>query len=140
MAADGVWATLASRKVVPMRPALHAPRLARFSMPWGFVVGLEIVALAAVSAGLVLDVFPSTFDIEWGCVGPGGELRTSADTYVAAFTVVGGLGWLVATAAATILHGSGRRAVALAIPLAWFGVLVLGALVAAAAIGPISCR
>lgn len=111
----------------------------RLTMPWGLLAGLEVVAFAVVSGWLVLDLFPSVFDVEWGCSGTTGSMHSSADTYIAVFTVVGALGWLGAAAATAVLHAAGRRAVALAIPFAWFAALTLAALATAVAIGPITC-
>lgn len=108
-------------------------------MPWGFVTALEVIGLAFVSAGLVLNTIPSAFDVEWGCVSAKGEMHTSADTYIAAFAVGGALGWLAATAATVFAYASGRRVLALVIPAAWFGLLVLLAWAVAAAIGPLPC-
>lgn len=108
-------------------------------MPWGFVTALEVVALAFVSAGLVFSAIPNAQDIHWGCVNAVGDMRTSADTYIAVFAVGGALGWLVATGATVFAYAAGRRWLALAIPAAWFGGLVLSAWAVAAAIGPLTC-
>ena len=117
----------------------QASRAHRLSMPWGLLVGLELVAFALVSAGLVLDVFPTMFELEWGCVSSSGELHTSADTYVATFAVLGALGWIATAAVTAVVHAAGRTRLALAIPVAWFATLVLLAFGVAAAIGPITC-
>ena len=123
-----------------MEPAVqHTTRWHRPAMPWGLLTGLEVVALAVISGGLILDVFPSVFDVEWGCGGTSGEMHTAADTYVAAFAVGGALGWLAAAAVTAVLHAAGRRWLALLTPLAWFGVLVLVALAIASSIGPLTC-
>lgn len=119
-----------------VRPAL---RLRRPVMPWGLVTGLEVVVLALVSAGLVLHVFPAMFDVHWDCSGASGAMHTSADVYIGAFSVGGALGWIIAAAATAILHASGRRLIALVVPLAWFAGLVLLALAIVSAIGPLTC-
>jgi hypothetical protein len=114
-------------------------RLHRPAMPWGLLAGLEVLALALLSGWLVLDLYPSAFDLHWGCVSSSGELHSSADTYIAVFAVGGALGWLVAAAATAIAHASGKRRVAAVIPIAWFALLSLGALAVAQHIGPITC-
>ena len=126
-----------------LRPAGELPqvrrRLRRPSMPWGLLVGLEVVTLAFLSAMLVLVVIPNRFDVEWGCFGGSGSLHTGADTYVDGFAVGGALGWLVATGVTAVVYAVGRQLVALAVPLVWFGALVLAALGVAALIGPLPC-
>jgi hypothetical protein len=88
---------------------------------------------------LVLVVIPNGFDVEWGCFGGSGSLHTRADTYVDAFAVGGALGWLIAAGVTAVVYTAGRRLVALAVPLAWFSVLVLAAVGVAASIGPLPC-
>lgn len=126
-----------------LRPAGELPRvrrrLRRPSMPWGLLVGLEVVTLAFLSAMLVLVVIPNSFDVEWGCFGGSGSLHTRADAYVDGFAVAGALGWLVATGVTAVVYAVGRQLVALAVPLVWFGALVLAALGVAALIGPLPC-
>jgi hypothetical protein len=126
-----------------LRPAGELPqvrrRLRRPSMPWGVLVGLEVVTLAFLSAMLVLVVIPNGFDVEWDCFGSSGSLHTGADTYGDGFAVGGALGWLVATGVTAVVYTTGRQLVALAVPLVWFGALVLAALGVAASIGPLPC-
>ena len=125
-----------------LRPAREVPRrhrLRRPDMPWGLLAGLEVVALAFLSAMLVLIVIPNGFEVEWGCFGQSGSLHTGADTYVAGFAVGGALGWLLTALITAFVYASGRRLVALAVPLVWFGVLVLAAVGVAASIGPLAC-
>jgi hypothetical protein len=107
-------------------------------VPWGLLVGVELVALAIGSLMLVLGIIPSAFDVDWGCTSVTGKTRTAGDTYIAAFAVLGALGWLAAAGTTAVVHATGRR-LALAVPAVWFGVLVLTALAVAAAIGPLPC-
>lgn len=109
------------------------------AMPWGLVVGLEVLVAALGSAMLVLGVIPAAFDVEWGCVTSKGDTHTAADTYVATFAVLGALGWIVAAGATTLLYASGRLWLALATPAAWFGLIVGTSLLTVSAIGPLPC-
>ncbi len=125
-----------------MDTALHSGdtrrRFHRPSMPWGGLAALEFFALALLSGALVLVKFPGMLDVEWGCFGPTGE-RTAADTYVGAFAVGGALGWLLVGGLTALTYSTGHKRLALVVPLAWFGVLVLTSLVVAVSIGPLPC-
>jgi hypothetical protein len=107
-------------------------------MPWGLLATTEFFALALLSGVLVLGKFPGMFDLEWGCFGPTGE-RTAADVYVGAFAVAGALGWLLVGGLTALAFSTSHRWLALVVPLAWFGVLVLTSLVVAVSIGPLPC-
>jgi hypothetical protein len=108
-------------------------------VPVGLLAALETILLGALAAALVLYVFPRGFAIESQCVGPTGQQTTAGDTYVGAVVVFGTLGWLAVFIGA--LYGSiaERRGLVLLLPLVWFAVLVLSALVAAALVGPVAC-
>jgi hypothetical protein len=114
-------------------------RMQGHELPAGWASFLEIVVLAPLAAVLVLGVVPSAFEIEWECVRGFGVVRTVGDSYLTAFAVVGALGWVAVAVGMIYAHISERPRVALALPLAWFVVLVVSALVAAAAIGPATC-
>lgn len=113
-------------------------RRVRRGIPWGLLAGIELIALAAVSAWLVLVLIPSAFEVEWSCFGESAR-HTSADTYIGAFAVGGVLGWLVAAGLTALVHTSSRGWLAVVVPAAWFGVLVIASVAVAASIGPLSC-
>jgi hypothetical protein len=108
-------------------------------LPVGWASFLEVVVLAPLAAVLVLGVVPATFEIEWECVRGYGVVRTIGDSYLTGFAVLGTLGWVVVLTGMIYAFVSERPRIALALPLVWFAVLVLSALVAAAAIGPATC-
>ena len=58
---------------------------------------------------------------------------------MAAFALLGSLGWVVAFLGAIYASIADRRGVVLLLPLVWFAVLVLSALAVAAWLGPVPC-
>jgi hypothetical protein len=108
-------------------------------LPAGPLAALETLLLGALAAALALYVFPQAFAIESQCVGPTGQQTTAGDTYVAASVVLGTLGWIGVFLG--VLYGSiaERRGLVLLLPLVWFVVFVVAALVAAALVGPVPC-
>jgi hypothetical protein len=107
--------------------------------PSGWASFLEILILAPLAAVVVLGVVPSVFEIEWECVRGYGVVRTVGDSYLTGFAVIGTVGWIAVVAGMIFAHISERPRVALALPAAWFAVLVLASVVAGAAIGPAMC-
>ena len=69
----------------------------------------------------------------------GRRQKTAGDTFVAAFALLGSLGWVVAFLGAIYASIADRRGVVLLLPLVWFAVLVLSALAVAAWLGPVPC-
>ena len=102
-------------------------------------IPLAFLLLGLAAALLVLFAFPRAFEIESSCVGATGTRQTAGDTYVAGFVLVGTLGWVVAFLGAIYASIDDRRGLVLLLPLAWFAVLVLAALVVAALLGPVPC-
>jgi hypothetical protein len=101
---------------------------------------LELVVFVPVAGVLTLWLIPTWFDIHWSCVsGLGLEGSTPGDTYSDAVGVLGTLGWVVVAIAVLFAHIAERPRLAAAFPAVWFGLLVGGAFVAAAAIGPAPC-
>lgn len=117
------------------RPSHRLPSLSSERIMW-----IEVVVLAPLAAILVLLAFPSWFEIDWGCVSTTtGVMRTAGDSYIAAFGVIGSLGWLLVVMIALFANVTGSSRFAAYLPVAWFVTLVTSALVAAAAIGPQTC-
>jgi hypothetical protein len=85
----------------------------------------------------VLWLIPKWFDIHWSCVTGSGELgNTPGDSYSDTFAVLGTFGWIVVAIIALFARVAERPRLAAVIAAAWFGLLVGGALLSAAAIGP----
>jgi hypothetical protein len=103
------------------------------------VTGIEVLVLAPIAALLVLWLIPGWLQIEWGCVSATGVGHTAGDTYITTFAVLGTLGWLLVAMAALFANVTGSTRVAQLLPVAWFTTLVLGAVVAAATMGPQLC-
>lgn len=120
-----------------MDPALHHHH--HWLPSVGVVSALEALALGVLAFILVFVVIPDAFSVDWGCVGRGGFSRTAGDTYASFFAVFGTVGWFAALGATTLANATGKSKLALAIPLAWFSVLTLGAVALAASIGPLAC-
>lgn len=116
-----------------------ASRGHRLHLGSGHLTAAEILVLAPLAAFLVLWAIPDAFDVQWGCVPTSGVGRTSGDAYVAGFGVVGTLGWILVGLVVLFASITGWRRVSAALPIAWFTVLVLGALLVAFAIGPQVC-
>lgn len=57
--------------------------LRRWRIPAGPLSVLEILVLGPLAAYLVLRVIPSTFGVEWECVGEYGRERVVGDSYLA---------------------------------------------------------
>jgi hypothetical protein len=103
------------------------------------VTGVEVLVLAPLAAILVLWLIPTWFQIDWGCVSATGVGHTSGDTYITTFAVFGTLGWLLVAMAALFANVTGANRFAQFLPVVWFAVLVGGAAVTAATIGPAIC-
>jgi hypothetical protein len=101
--------------------------------------GLEILVLAPLAALLVLVVVPNGFAVEWDCIGPLGVQATRGDSFGRAVAVAGTVGWLAVLIAMLYAHIAERPRVAVLLPLVWFVVLVVGTVIAAAAVGPAPC-
>jgi len=118
----------------------YALRVDRPAGSTGWGSALEVVVLAPLSAALVVRLVPAAFDVEWECSGGYGVVRTAGDEYVSAFPVVGAAGWLAVAIAVLFAQIFEQRRAGLVLPVAWFAVLVVSAIVAAAAIAPASCE
>lgn len=115
------------------------PAVRHLHLGVGHLTAAEILVLGPLAAFLVLWAIPEAFEVEWGCISTAGVAHTSADTYVAGFGVLGTLGWILVGLVVLFASITGWRRVWAVLPIAWFSALVLGALVAAAAIGPQLC-
>jgi hypothetical protein len=120
-----------------MSHALHSSR--RHDLPAGWVGFVEILILAPLAAFLVLGVIPAAFGIEWECASGYGIVHTAGDSYLTSFAVAGTAGWLAVAAWVIFSLISERRRAAMLVAPAWFALLVLSSVVAAAAIGPAAC-
>jgi len=100
---------------------------------------LEIFVLGPIAAFLVLRFIPSSFGVDWECVGAYGRQRVAGDTYLAGMVVVGTFGWLFVALGVLFaqIAESGRLAVLL--PVAWFLLLVLSSFAISAAMGSDLC-
>jgi len=114
-------------------------RLRADRIPAGVVSALEFVLLGPLAAVLVLVAVPRAFGIESACLGELGAVSTEGDSYVAAFVVVGTLGWLGVFVGVILASIAERPAVVIGLPALWSAVLVLAALAVAAVIGPVAC-
>lgn len=118
-------------------PERERPWLDR--LPTGALSALAFLLLGPAAAVLVLVAIPRGFEIESSCVTSGGVQKTAGDTFVAAFALLGTLGWIVAFLGAIYASIADRRGVVVLLPLVWFAVLVFSALVVAALLGPVPC-
>jgi len=101
---------------------------------------LELVVLVPLAGVFVLWLIPKWFDIQWSCVtGLGEQGDTPGDSYADTFAVLGTFGWIVVAIAVLFAHIADRQRLAAAIAAVWFGLLVGGAVLWAAAIGPAPC-
>ena len=101
---------------------------------------LELLVFVPVAGVLVLWLIPKWFDIQWSCVsGFGAEGTSSGDTYSNVVGVLGTFGWIIVAIAVLFAHIAERPRLAALIPAVWFGLLVVGAAIWAAAIGPAPC-
>jgi hypothetical protein len=101
---------------------------------------LELVVFVPAAGILVLWLIPKWLDIQWGCVtGLGEQGNTPGDVYSNTFGVLGTLGWLVVAIAVLFAHIAERPRLAGVIPAVWFGLIVGGAAIGAAAIAPAAC-
>lgn len=125
------------------RPARTAPeretRRWFERVPAGPVSALEFLLFGVAAAVLVLVAIPRSFEIESSCVSSAGVQKTAGDTYIAGFVLFGSVGWVVSFLGAIYASIAERRDVVLLLPLVWFVVLVLTALVVAAFVGPVPC-
>ncbi|HLF67712.1 MAG TPA: hypothetical protein VI503_00090 [Gaiellaceae bacterium] len=111
---------------------LHRPGI-------GLLAGLEVFGLGALAALLVLWAIPQAFDIEWSCLSSEGLVRRMGDSYGAGVALAGTFGWLlVGVGTLFAIIAESRRTAAL-LPVAWFLVFVVGAILAAAAMSPQLC-
>ena len=108
-------------------------------IPAGVVSTLGFVLLGPLAGVLVLVVIPDAFGIESSCLTATGTVTTAGDAYVRSFAVLGTLGWLGVVGGAIFAGIVGQRAVVMLLPILWFVVLVLAALVAATVVGPVPC-
>jgi hypothetical protein len=115
---------------------LHRHSL-RVSVGWLSIV--EMLVLGSAATLLVVEVIPSAFEIEFDCIGRTGTARTVGDTYLAAFAGLGTLAWLGVLLGIIYAEIAGALRLVAILPLVWFAVVVVGALVTAAAIGPALC-
>jgi hypothetical protein len=101
---------------------------------------LELVVLVPVTGVLVLWLIPKWFDIQWSCVtGLGVQGNTPGDSYADTFAVLGTFGWILVAIVVLFAHIAERPRLGAVVAAAWFGLLVGGALLWAAAIGPAPC-
>lgn len=101
---------------------------------------LELVVLVPVTGVLVLWLIPKWFDIQWSCVtGLGVQGNTPGDSYADTFAVLGTFGWILVAIVVLFAHIAERPRLGAVIAAAWFGLLLGGALLWAAAIGPAPC-
>ena len=114
-------------------------RLLAVRVPAGVLSALEFVLLGPLAAALALVAVPRAFGIESACLGELGVVSTVGDSYVAAFVVVGTLGWLGVFVGVILASIAEQPAIMIALPALWFAVLVLAALAVAAVIGPVAC-
>ena len=119
--------------------ASRPPSSSRHGLSPERLTGIEVIVLAPIAALLVLWLIPAWFQIDWGCVSSTGVGHTPGDTYITTFAVLGTLGWLLVAMAALFANVTGSTRVAQILPVAWFTALVLGAVVAAATMGPQLC-
>jgi hypothetical protein len=105
----------------------------------GLLSVVELIVLAPAAGIIVFRVIPSAFDVEWGCLGGFGVTRTDGDTYLAGLATIMAFGWLIVAVGILYAEIAENRRVAAALPAAWFGILVVLAIVWAAAIGPAQC-
>ena len=113
---------------------LHRPRFTLDSLAL-----VEIVALAPLALLLSLWLIPEAFQIQWGCVGGLGAQGMTGDEYSDAVAVFGTLGWILVAVTVLFAEIGERSRLAAILPAAWFTVLIGGALVMAALVGPAPC-
>jgi hypothetical protein len=76
----------------------------------------------------------------WSCVTSlGAEGNTASDVFSNTVGVLGTFGWIIVAIAVLFAHIAERPRLAAVIPAVWFVLLVGGAAIAAAAIGPAPC-
>jgi hypothetical protein len=101
---------------------------------------LELLLLVPAAGVFVLWLIPKWFDIHWSCITGLGELgNTPGDSYADTFAVLGSFGWILVAIVVLFAHIAERPRLAAVVAAAWFGLLVGGALLWAAAIGPAPC-
>lgn len=101
---------------------------------------VEILVFIPVAGILVLWLIPKWFDIQWSCVsGSGQEGNSAGDVFSNTLGVLGTFGWIVILIGVLYAHIAERPRLAAVLPALWFVLLVGGAAVAAAAIGPSPC-
>jgi hypothetical protein len=114
------------------------PRRHRFSFDSLSV--LELLVFAPAAGVLALWLIPDWFDIHWSCLsGLGEEGNTPGDVFSNAVGVLGTFGWILVGIAVLFAHIAERPRLAAILPALWFVLLVGGAAIAAAAIGPAPC-
>ncbi len=101
---------------------------------------LELVVFVPLAGVLVLWLIPEWLDVHWSCVtGLGEQGATAGDAYADTVGVLGTFGWIVVAIAVLFAHIAERPRLAALIAALWFVLLVGGAAIAAAAIGPAPC-
>jgi hypothetical protein len=111
----------------------------RRRFPVGSLSVLEILVLGPLAAFLVLHVIPSAFGVEWECVGEYGRERVAGDSYLAGFSVAGTFGWIAVIVGVLFAQIGESKNLVLLLPIVWFVVLVLTALLVAASMGSQLC-
>jgi hypothetical protein len=105
----------------------------------GLLSVVAFIVLAPAAAILVFEVVAPAFDVEWSCLGGFGVTRTAGDTYLAGFAAIMMFGWLLVLVGILYAEIADNRRAAVALPVAWFVILVTLSVVWAAAIGPARC-
>jgi hypothetical protein len=114
------------------------PRRHRFSIDSLSV--LELLVFVPAAGVLALWLIPDWFDIHWSCLsGFGEEGNTPGDVFSNTVGVLGTFGWILVAIAVLFAHIAERPRLAALLPALWFVLLVGGAAIAAAAIGPAPC-
>jgi len=101
---------------------------------------LELLVFVPAAGVLALWLIPDWFDIHWSCLGAlGEEGNTPGDVFSNTVGVLGTFGWILVGIAVLFAHIAERPRLAAVLPALWFVLLVGGAALAAAAIGPAPC-
>ena len=105
----------------------------------GTISAIEILVLGLLAAYVVLLAIPSAFEIQSQCVGQYGTQHIAGDSYFAAASVSGTLGWLAVALGALFAQISESPRIAMLLPLAWFILFVSIFGIVAVAISPQLC-
>jgi hypothetical protein len=98
-----------------------------------------IIVLGPAGAALVLLVIPDAFGIEWFCLFEGPTTK-AADHYLAVAAIATAASWLALVVGTICAHRAGLANLGLALPPAWFVLIVASSIVVAAAIGSQPCQ